>query len=188
MRNDLFVGKRVRLCAVEVQAMAGATSKWSRDSEYMRLGDSGAARTFSKRTTREWFDKDLEKERPDQFPFAIHTLEDDHLIGDVGLGDVQWTHSDAFVGIGLGERAYWDKGYGTDAMQVILRYAFTELNLHRVSLNVFEYNPRAMKSYEKAGFSYEGKMRKMLHRDGKRWDIVFMGILREEWEKLNGCK
>jgi RimJ/RimL family protein N-acetyltransferase len=184
MRNDLFRGKLVQLAARDVQEMANAYAKWSCDSEYWRLLDSGSVRPFSVKTSKEWIEKDQEKERPDQFPFAICALEDDRLIGEIGLDGVQWTHGDAFVGIGLGERDYWGKGYGTDAMRVILRYAFTELNLHRVSLNVFQYNPRAIKSYEKVGFKHEGRMRGMLNRNGKRWDIVFMGILREEWDGL----
>ncbi len=88
------------------------------------------------------------------------------------------------MGIGLGERKYWSKGYGTDAMRIILRYAFTELNLHRVSLDTFEYNPRAIRSYEKAGFKIEGRVRQLLNREGRRWDVIYMGILREEWEKI----
>jgi len=184
LQDDLFKGKLVRLCAIDAKTMAEAASKWSRDSEYMRLGTSDPARTYSVKSTTEWFDKEQEKELPSYFPFAIRLLEDDRLIGDIGLGGIQWTHGNAFVGIGLGDRAYWGKGYGTDAMQVILRYAFKELNLHRVSLDVFEYNPRAIRSYEKAGFVHEGRMRRMLNREGQRWDMVFMGILREEWMKV----
>jgi RimJ/RimL family protein N-acetyltransferase len=186
MRNDLFHGKLVRLKAQDAQTMAEAYSKWSRDAEFFRLQDSYPARTFSVKKAKEWLEKDQEKERQDQFPFAIYRLEDDHLLGDIGLGGIEWTHGDAWVGIGLGEREVWGKGYGTDAMRIILRYAFTELNLHRVSLNVFEYNPRAIRSYEKAGFVHEGRMREMLHRDGKRWNIVYMGILRQEWEQIDG--
>ena len=186
LRDDLFKGKLVRLCAIEAQPMAEAASKWSRDSEYVRLGDSGPARVYAVKRTKKWFENEEEKEAPIYIPFAIRLLEDDCLIGDIGLGGIQWSHGDTFVGIGLGEREYWGKGYGTDAMWVILRYAFTELNLHRVSLNVFEYNPRAIRSYEKAGFTYEGRMQKMLNRDGKRWGIIYMGILREEWQKLEG--
>jgi RimJ/RimL family protein N-acetyltransferase len=70
-------------------------------------------------------------------------------------------------------------------MKIVLRYAFAELNLHRVSLGVFEYNPRAIRSYEKAGFQHEGRARKHLNHEGQRWDIFFMGILREEWLALN---
>lgn len=183
MNDNFFQGKLVRLASQEVQTMGEAFSKWSRDSEYWRLLDSGSVRPFSVKTTKDWIEKNQEKERPDEIAFAIRTLEDDRLIGDIGLGGIQWIHGDTFVGIGLGEREYWGKGYGTDAMRIILRYAFTELNLHRVSLNVFEYNPRAIRSYEKAGFKYEGRMRQMLHRDDQYWDIVFMGILREKWEE-----
>ncbi|HXQ36514.1 MAG TPA: GNAT family protein, partial [Anaerolineales bacterium] len=82
------------------------------------------------------------------------------------------------------ERDFWGRGYGTDVMKVILRYAFMEINLRRVTLSVFEYNPRAVRSYEKAGFVHEGRMRQFLNREGKRWDMLFMGILRDEWINL----
>lgn len=89
------------------------------------------------------------------------------------------------MGIGIGEREYWSKGYGTDAMNVILRFAFDELNLYRISLNVFEYNQRAIRSYEKVGFVVEGREREFLRRGGRRWDMIFMGLLREEWAQKN---
>ncbi len=68
-------------------------------------------------------------------------------------------------------------------MRALLRFAFTEVNLHRVSLAVFGYNPRALRSYEKVGFTVEGRVRQYLHRDGQWWDMVFMGILKDEWER-----
>jgi RimJ/RimL family protein N-acetyltransferase len=68
----------------------------------------------------------------------------------------------------------------------MLRYAFCELNLHRVSLTVFEYNPRGIHSYEKCGFKHEGCIRELILRDGKRWDVLHMGILRQEWQAANG--
>jgi len=68
-------------------------------------------------------------------------------------------------------------------MNLILRFAFCELNLHRVNLNVFEYNPRAIHCYEKVGFKHEGRLRQCLNRDGRRWDLVYMGILRGEWQE-----
>lgn len=187
MKNDLFQGRLVRLAAENAQPLAEAFSKWQRDSEFHRLLDSEVTRAPSVKNTKEWIEKDLEKENPELFLFAIHTLEGDRLIGFIGLDGAQWTHGDTFVFIALGEREFWGKGYGTDAMQIILRYAFTELNLHRVSLDVFEYNPRAIRSYEKAGFQYEGRNRRYLNREGKRWDMIFMGILKEKWLKGQGC-
>jgi RimJ/RimL family protein N-acetyltransferase len=181
METSLFSGKLVRLAAADPQQVAEAFSRWGRDSEYWRLLASEPAALFSVKQTKTWIEKEQEKDTT--FAFVIHTLEDGRLIGEIGLDGIRWTHGEAFVGIGLGDREDWGKGYGTDAMRILLRYAFTELNLHRVALTVFEYNPRAIRSYLKAGFVLEGRQRSYLNRDGRRWDMVFMGILREEWEE-----
>jgi len=183
MTASLFQGELVRLVMENSEDFAKAFSRWGRDSEFIRLLDNDPARLVSVKTAKEWFEKDLEKEALEEAFFIIQPLESDQSIGFVGLGGIAWNHGEAWVGIGLGEREYWGKGYGTDAMRVILRYAFTELNLHRVTLGVFGYNPRAIRSYEKAGFIHEGRLRGQMLRDGKRWDMVQMGILREEWIK-----
>jgi RimJ/RimL family protein N-acetyltransferase len=177
MNNDFLKGHLVRLAPVDHEELASMIVKWSRDSEYWRLMASEASRPFSINQTRTWF----EKEQPDNFNFLIRGLENNQAIGDIGLDGVRWNHGETFVGIGIGERAYLGKGYGTDAMQIILRYAFQELNLQRVALDVFEYNPRAIRSYEKVGFRHEGRVRECLQRAGRRWDLIYMGITREEW-------
>lgn len=66
-------------------------------------------------------------------------------------------------------------------MRLMVRYGFLELNLNRITLDVFEYNPRAIQCYLKAGFKEEGRERQWLYRAGKRWDLVYMGILKDEW-------
>ena len=88
-------------------------------------------------------------------------------------------------GIGIGERSDWGKGYGTDAMRLILRYAFIELNLYRVSLDALGSNARAIRSYEKCGFVREGELRDAARYDGQYVGEVYMGILRDEWEQRN---
>ena len=183
MIDDLFQGKLVRLRAEEPEILGAALSRWARDSEYFRLLDSDPAFLWSEKWVKGWLEKEQEKEPPEDIFFSIRTLEGDCLIGFISLGGFQWSHGEAWVGIALGERSYWGKGYGTDAMCVILRYAFMELNLYRVSLDTFEYNPRAIRSYEKAGFTFEGRLRSYLNREGRRWDVLIMGILRDEWEK-----
>ena len=185
--TDLFQGELVKLVAEDVPKMAEAFYRWGRDTEYLRLLEMEPCIPRSIKTIQAWLEKELRKDPPSFYLFMIRTLQDDRLIGDIDLGGVDWVNGDAFVGIGLGEREYWGNGYGTDAMRVVLRYAFTELNLHRVSLDVFEYNPRACRSYEKAGFTLEGRAREYLHREGRRWDLIFMGILREEWLSSNPC-
>lgn len=182
METDLFTGELVRLTMIDPDQIAAAFSRWQRDSEYWRLLASGPSYPNSVRGVKKWLEDDLEKDPPPFYLFMIYTLADNRLIGEIGLDGVLFQHGDTFVGLGLGERADWGKGYGTDAMRVILRYAFQELNLHRVTLDVFEYNPRAIRSYEKAGFKIEGRARQFLHREGRHWDLILMGILREEWE------
>jgi RimJ/RimL family protein N-acetyltransferase len=184
MTASIFQGELVRLKMDDPEILAKAFSRWRRDSEYYRLLDTEPVSLFSVKAFQKDFEKNLEKKPFDDYLFAIHTLEGEHMIGFIWLGAIDWNHGNGCVGIGLGERAYWGKGYGTDAMRVALRYAFTELNLHRVSLDVFSYNPRAIRSYEKAGFTHEGRMRKLLARDAERADDVWMGILRDEWFRM----
>ena len=185
MEKNLFQGELVRLSIEDPETQSVVHARWGRDSEYLRLLDSDSASMWSAKKFKEWFDEELKKDSFNQITFHIHTLEDDRLIGFIGLGDIEWNNGDAWVGIGIGEREYWGKGYGTDAMRTLLRYAFTELNLHRINLGAFVYNPRAIRSYEKAGFTVEGYEREALHRDGNYTDSIYMGILREEWQARN---
>jgi RimJ/RimL family protein N-acetyltransferase len=181
MNYELLTGELVRLTAEEPHLFAEGLSRWGRDSEYSRLLDNDPARVTSITKTREWIEKSSEKEPANEIFFHIRSLEGNTLIGFVGLFGIGWTHGDAWVGIGIGDRQYWGKGYGTDAMRVILLYAFTEMNLQRVTLGVFEYNRRAIRSYEKAGFVVEGILRHCIQREGRYWDEIIMGILHEDW-------
>jgi RimJ/RimL family protein N-acetyltransferase len=183
--KDVFTGKLVRLSAFDPAEMSKAFIRWNRNSEYFRLLSSSARPLKSAKSEAKWMEEEVAEMALASYFFSIRTLAEDKLIGELGLDVVNWAGRDAFVGLGIGEAEYWGKGYGTDVMNVLLRFAFTELNLRRVSLSVFEYNPRAIRSYEKAGFRHEGHVRNALNREGRRWDAVYMGILREEWIELN---
>jgi RimJ/RimL family protein N-acetyltransferase len=178
---NLLQGQRVRLAALDPEKDAETIARWSFDAEYRRLLDSDPARPERAATVKAFLEKHAE--RDNSFGFAIRTLADDRLIGFVNLWIVSWASAEAFVGIGIGERAYWGQGYGTDAMRLALRFAFHELNLERVSLEALAANTRAIRSYEKAGFRLEGVQREWERRDGRRGDVISMGILREEWEQ-----
>lgn len=185
MNANLLTGTLVRLSVDEPKEQAQAFFASSRDSEFRRLLDSSAASLYSLKQMEKWIEEEESKDEGKAFNFGIRLLSDDRLLGSIGLFVDDWAQREAFVGIGLGERPDWGKGYGSDAMQIILRYGFCELNLRRVVLNVFEYNQRGIRSYEKCGFVHEGRMRKYLRRDGQRWDMLYMGILREEWIQKN---
>jgi RimJ/RimL family protein N-acetyltransferase len=183
--NEILKGKYVRLSAFDPEEMSRAFPRWNRNSEYARLLNASPRPMQSPKATAKWMEEEVGELSPASYFFSIRTLEDDKLIGELGLDVVSWNGRDAFVGLGIGEPEYWSKGYGTDIMNVLLRFAFLEVNLQRVTLTVFEYNPRAIRSYEKAGFRHEGRRRLALNREGKRWDELYMGILREEWLELN---
>lgn len=179
--NDLLRGELVRLKADNPEVRARCFAQWNQDTEWLRLLDTDPPRIPSEKKWREMFEKDLERNDQNDLFLSICTLENDRMIGFIGLFDLYMNHSDTLVAIALGERKFWGKGYGTDAMRIMLRFAFNELNLRRVGLIVFEYNPRAIRSYEKAGFKHEGRVRGSILREGKRWDFLYMGVLRDEW-------
>jgi RimJ/RimL family protein N-acetyltransferase len=181
--KDLLKGKLVQLAAVDPEEVSKHFSDWDRDSEYKRLLDTSAPRLHSVKATKTWLEKEIGEQANTIHWFTIRSVADNQLLGDIVLDVTQWNVRDSFVGIGIGPRDFWGRGYGTEAMQLILQYAFTELNLNRVTLTVFEYNQRGIRSYEKAGFRHEGRQRERLLREGKRWDMLYMGILREDWMK-----
>ena len=183
--NDVFTGKLIRLAAWDPEEMSKTYIRWNLNSEFQRLLNSSPEKMLSAKSVVKWMKEEIAEMSPGGYYFTIRTLAEDKLIGMLDLEVTDWPGRDAFVGIGIGETEYWSKGYGTDAMDVLLRFAFSEVNLQRVTLTVFEYNPRAIRSYEKAGFRHEGRLRQVLSKEGRRWDELFMGILREEWLEQN---
>lgn len=181
--KDIYRGTLVRLGWESPEVMAKAYVKWDHDSEFHRFADSAPAQLWSEKKLKEFVEKNDEK-TDRNFRFAIRTLADDKLIGGIGLWLLPQTQNDAWLGIHIGEREYWGKGYGTDAMRLIVGYGFSELNLRRITLGLHSYNERALKSYQKVGFQLEGKVRGDGLRDGVRYDGFYMGILREEWLAL----
>lgn len=181
-KNRVLIGERVSLVASEPKRDAPLVSRWSHNGEYMRMLDADTIRLWSAESSQKWLEDESELEHPSMILFMIQENESESLIGFVDLSGINRLEKDCMIGIGLGEPQYWGQGYGTEAMQLLLEYGFTVLDLHRLSLNVFDYNQRAIRSYQKAGFQVEGRLREALNRDGRRWDMLYMGILRDEWE------
>lgn len=182
--KDIYRGSLVRLATESPETMAKHFSKWDRDSEFHRLADTAPAQLLSEKKLKDLVEKNDQKQGDRNFRFSIRTLADDKVIGGTGLWLLRETQGDAWLGIFIGEREYWGKGFGTDAMRLIVGYGFGELNLRRITLGLHAYNERALKSYQKVGFQLEGRIRGEGMRDGVRYDGLYMGILREEWLKL----
>ncbi|GBU28227.1 acetyltransferase [Treponema sp. R8-4-B8] len=107
------------------------------------------------------------------------------LIGNCGYGSIDNINQTAEVGIFIGNKKYWNKGYGTEALSLLLDYGFKALNLHNIYLRVYSFNERAIKSYEKVGFKIIGKIREALLRNNERHDIILMDILYNEYYNKN---
>ena len=178
MNTQTFTGKLIRLATFDPDHDAELFSRWSQNSEFQQLLDSGPARLNTPKQLKEW----MEQHYGELYNFTIRTLDEDRVIGFIDLSGIDWVTGNAWVGIGIGPQELWGKGYGTDAMRQILHFGFEQLNLKRVTLTVFGYNERAVNSYRKAGFKEEGRQRQWMQRGGERHDLIYMGILREEWD------
>ena len=117
--------------------------------------------------------------------FAIETKDGRH-IGNINFHHTSPEDRSGHLGVMIGDKEYWSKGYGTDAMVTLLRFAFDEMNLHRVDLTVDEDNPRAIACYCKAGFVEEGRLRDVIYSRGRYRDQFYMGVLRDEFYALHG--
>lgn len=176
---NMFLGSRVRLTAPRA-GDAATMSRWHEDGWFLRLINASTARPQSESQIQAWID---ETDKSDHdIVLAVRLVDTDELIGWIELTGILWNCGTTMLGIAVGDSARWDQGYGREAMELTLRYAFDELNLHRVGLTVFSYNQRAVALYEKLGFTYEGAQREFLHRGGQRHDMYYYGLLRREWE------
>lgn len=176
--SNLLRGEKVWLTAVTPSDMSTITRWWA-DPDFLRLYNTAPAIPRNEDQLSRRFD--LSQTSSDVFLFAIRLLGDDDLLGLLEMDGVDWSNGTTFVSIGIGEAANRQKGYGYEAMQLALNFAFNELNLHRVCLTVFDYNAAAVALYERLGFVREGVYREHIHRDGRRYDMYLYGVLRHEW-------
>jgi RimJ/RimL family protein N-acetyltransferase len=142
---------------------------------------AGFRRSFS-RAEAERFIQKLASIGEDNPNFSICPLGSAEPIGGCGLRDVDRRNGSAEVSIFIADRQRWGKGFGTDAMRALLDFAFGELRLERIWLRVFDYNPRAIRSYEKAGFATEVVLRHDRFHRGAHHDTHLMAITRPDWE------
>jgi UDP-4-amino-4,6-dideoxy-N-acetyl-beta-L-altrosamine N-acetyltransferase len=148
--------------------------KWFSDPRVLQF--LGRSRPVTLAEEERWF-RDYER-RTDEQIFAIE-VEDTH-IGNLGIHRIDGTNRKAEIGIVIGEPDYWDRGFGTEAMVVALQYAFEVLQLHKVSLEVLEYNERAIRTYGRLGFQREGVHREDVYKDGRFVNVVRMSLLAGE--------
>ena len=177
----MIYGERIRLRGVEEDDLP-IFLEWINDPEVI-----AGLTIFLPMATweeEEWF-AGLSKRTPVERPLAVEIREGDswRLIGNSGFHDFDAIAHSAEVGIMLGDKSIWNRGYGTEVMRLLLKHGFETLNLNRIQLHVYEANRWAIRTYEKIGFIHEGRKRQALYKNGKYQDLLIMSILRSEWSE-----
>lgn len=154
--------------------------EWFSDPEVRRYMDIYLP--FSMEQEERWFEQLQRQLESREIVMLTIETEEGARIGNISLFDIDWKDRHAELGITIGDKDHWNHGYGCDAIRAMLRLAFEEMNLHRVSLRVHEDNVRGIRCYEKAGFRREGTLRECVFREGTYLDMIVMSILRGEFE------
>jgi len=176
----MIYGERIRLRAPERDDLPRFVG-WLNDPEvrqnlFMFL-------PLSMAEEERWFE-DVLKQPAAERPMVIEILEGENWkpMGNCGFISIDWRCRAGEVGIFIGDKSRWNQGYGTEAMRLLLRHGFNTLNLNRIFLRVFDTNARAMRTYEKAGFVHEGRLRQAEYQDGEYIDMLVMSVLSSEWK------
>jgi len=176
----LFSGQLVNLRALTDNDIK-ASADFMNDPEIILNLEDEAPMPQSYETQKEWFEKMRKNQKEySNFFWAIET-KDGRFIGGCGVNRMDRKNRHAQVGIFIGDREYLGKGYGTDAMKVLLEFLFDEYNVNKVKLKVFGFNHRAIKSYEKCGFHKEATLREAIYRSGEYHDMHIMAVLKEAY-------
>ncbi len=185
--TQLFEGKLIRLGPIDHEKDPEVESRWTHDLTLMRSLSQQSAMPLSVAQVKKRYEA-IEKEVDESkklFHFTIRGKEDSRLMGFARIEWIEWTHGTGNLKLAIGDQAERGKGYGSETMKLMLRFAFNELNLYRLSAMIGEDNPGALRFFMRHGFMEEVRRRKALLRDGQAWDMIHLGILRDEWLALN---
>jgi RimJ/RimL family protein N-acetyltransferase len=177
---SIVYGKRVRLRGAEHSDLEKFVI-WVNDPEV--TAGLTLFLPMSSVDEEKWFEKAMQRPQEER-PLVIDMKDgtDWRLIGNSSFFDFDWVARSAEVGIMIGDKTVWNQGYGSEVMTLLLHHGFRTLNLNRIFLRVYAENKRAIHAYEKVGFVHEGRMRQAVYKNGSYSDILYMSVLREEWD------
>jgi RimJ/RimL family protein N-acetyltransferase len=175
-------GSRVRLRGLELADLDVIMLHWN-NLELRNLVISADRGPIPRCEEEEWLRaKWKQRQERKAYAFAIETVADQRMIGTTELSSIDWTSRSAVFGISIFDKENQGKGYGMEAANLILDYAFRTLNLHRIELETLDINERAQRCYRSVGFKEVGRKRKARYVDGEYRDGVLMDLLRDEWQ------
>jgi RimJ/RimL family protein N-acetyltransferase len=173
-RRFMIAGEHVILRAFERED-AERCYRWMNDPNIVRTLKSRYPIAFS--NEMEWLDRAMHESVGERH-FAIERKDDRAHIGNASIHDIDWVSRTASFGLFIGEPTAWNRGFGSDAIVALMRFAFEEMNLRKLRINVFEYNDRAKHVLETHGFVAEGRLRREFYREGTYHDIVVLSVFR----------
>lgn len=177
-------GKKVYLAELR-EGDTELLAEWQWDPTFMRgISDD----VFHPYGVDDWEDMFGDPDSNEEFFFTIRQEEDDELVGFISLTTVMLKNRSAILGIGIPNEAYRGQGYGQEAVELLLAYAFDHLGLNKVRLHVHAFNQQAIEMYQKLGFVQEGINRKSIYQSGQWYDQLDFGLLQEEWRELEEKK
>lgn len=168
----MYYGEKVCLRAYKEEDIQVATS-FINDKELKKFLVTNVPFPTSSWEEEEWV-KSQRSNKNGEYNFAIEDIKTKKYIGGCGIQNVNWLARVATVGIMIGNKDYWGKGYGTDAMKVLMKFIFEDMNIRKIRLSTFSFNLRAQKSYEKCGFQVEGILKDEIFKEGKYYDEIIM--------------
>lgn len=186
--TQLFEGMLIRLGPIDHEKDPEVESRWTHDLSLLRALWRQPAMPVSVAQMKkryEAIEKQVEESK-NLFHFTIRGKDDHRLLGFVRIEGIEWTHAVGSLKIAIGDPVERGKGYGSDALQLMLRFAFRELNLYRLAAVVREDNPAGLRFFIRYGFVEEVRRRKAVMRDGNTWDLIHLGLLRDEWQVVTG--
>jgi len=177
----MLQGKRVLLRPIKKSDIPNFV-KWMNDQEVNQFTQRDFPLT--EMAEEKWFEKAANQ--ADGAILVIEAIdgEDPKPIGNCGFSSIHVIYRKSTFGICIGEKDYWEKGYGTEAGRLLINYVFSRLNLNRISSSVLDINPRSLALHKKLGFKAEGRRRQAFFKNGKYCDEIIFGILRKEWEEM----
>jgi RimJ/RimL family protein N-acetyltransferase len=176
-RRFMIAGEHVILRAFE-RDDAERCYRWMNDPNIVRTLKSRYPIAFQNEI--EWLERAMNVSVSDsERHFAIERKEDRAHIGNASIHDIDWVSRTAAFGLFVGEPSAWNRGFGTDAIRTLVRFAFEEMNLRKLNIDVFDYNDRAKHVLEAQGFVQEGRLRQQFYREGAYHDIVILSTFRD---------
>jgi RimJ/RimL family protein N-acetyltransferase len=174
-RRFMIAGEHTILRALEREDLERCY-RWMNDPNIVRTLKSRYPIAFQ--SEAEWLEHAI-KSNANERHFAVERRDDRSHIGNASLHNIDWVSRTAWFGLFIGEPAAWNRGFGTDAIRTLVRFAFDEMNLVKLRVNVFEYNEKAKHVLLAQGFVEEGKLRRDFFREGTYHDIMILSVFRD---------